>query len=250
MTADLAVSCDGGAALHQVHALEYGVLSIPVLDGEGNVLQSALFFFSELPGFLFPFECCVIREHVQLLRRILRDFRFRNQIAGRDVHTANQQILMHHAVIYVQNGVHDGMGGAGAAIQIPGTMGGLGDFATIGIRHHGASIFSAALAFKAFAVVPDIQHDLLRDHVFPDQIQHQQLRHFPDDQPPLFKIIRALQDLPGRNAAGGRTVLPDVRYRHRLPAPCMVDDQLGVDAEGFIEPVLAIRVEGGARDVA
>ena len=76
MAADLAVSCDGGAALHQVHALEHGVLSIPVLNGEGNVLQSALFFRSELPSLLFPFERYIIREHVELLGLLLRDFRF------------------------------------------------------------------------------------------------------------------------------------------------------------------------------
>ena len=196
------------------------------------------------------FERFIIREHVQLFRLILRDFRFRNQIAGRDVYAANQQILMHHAVIYVQNGAHDDMGGAGVSIHVPGAVGGLGDFAPIGIRHHRAGVFSAALAFKAFAVVPDIQHDLLRDDMFPDQIEHQQLRHFPDDQPSLLKVVGTLQDLPRRDAAGGRTVLPDILHRHRLPAPRMVDDQLGVDAEGFVEPVLAIGVERGTRNVA
>ena len=99
---------------------------------------------------------------------------------------------MHHAIIYVQNGAHDDMGGAGVSIHVPGAVGGLGNFAAIGIRHHRAGVFSAALAFKAFAVVPDIQHDLLCDHVFPDQIQHQQLRHFPDDQPSLLKVVGTL----------------------------------------------------------
>ena len=99
---------------------------------------------------------------------------------------------MHHAIIYVQNGAHDDMGGAGVSIHVPGAVGGLGDFAPIGIRHHRAGVFSAALAFKAFAFVPDIQHDLLRDDMFPDQIEHQQLRHFPDDQPSLLKVVGTL----------------------------------------------------------
>ena len=60
---------------------------------------------------------------------------------------------------------------------------------------------SAALAFQTFAVVTDVQHNLLRAHVLPDQIQHRQLRHFPDDLPPLLKITGTLQDLPGRNTA-------------------------------------------------
>ena len=99
---------------------------------------------------------------------------------------------MHHAIINVQNGAHDDMGGAGVSIHVPGAVGGLGNFAPIGIRHHRADIFSAALAFQTFAVVPDVQHDLLREHVLSNQIEHQQLRHFPDDQPSLLKVVGTL----------------------------------------------------------
>ena len=90
-----------------------------------------------------------------------------------------QQIIINHAIIYVQYGGHDGMDGTGVTSHVP----------------------SAALAFQTFAVVTDVQHNLLRAHVFPDQIQHRQLRHFPDDLPSLLKIIGTLQDLPGRNTA-------------------------------------------------
>ena len=90
-----------------------------------------------------------------------------------------QQIIINHAIIYVQFGGHDGMDGTGVTSLVP----------------------SAALAFQTFAVVTDVQHNLLRAHVFPDQIQHRQLRHFPDDLLSLLKIIGTLQDLPGRNTA-------------------------------------------------
>ena len=250
MAADLAVSLDGGAAFQQVHALDHGVLSKFILNGEGDTLQFALLFFSKLPVFLFLLHRLIIREHVQLLRLILRDFCLCNQIAGRDVYTADQHILMNHMIIYVQDGVHDGMGGAGIARNVPSAMGGLGDFAPIGVQHHRPIVFFAAIALQAFAVVPNIQHNLLRDHMLPNQIQHQQLRHFADNQPPFLKIIRALQYLPGGNTAGGRTILLDIRYRHRLPAPCVVNDQLRVDPKGFIKFIFADWIERGTRYVA
>lgn len=59
-----------------------------------------------------------------------------------------QQIIINHAIIYVQYGGHDGMDGTGVTSLVP----------------------SVALAFQTFAVVTDVQHNLLRAHVFPDQI--------------------------------------------------------------------------------
>ena len=165
MAADLAVSLDGGAAFQQVHAFEHGVLSKFILNGEGNALQPALFFFGKLPGLLFLLHRLIIREHVQLLGLILRDFCLRDQIAGRDVYTADQHVLVNHMIIYVQDSVHDGMGGAGIARDVPGAVGGLGDFAPIGVQHHRPIVFFAAIALQAFAVVPNIQHNLLRDHI-------------------------------------------------------------------------------------
>ena len=53
-----------------------GVFSIPVLNGEGNVLQPALLLLGEATSLFFPFERFVIREHIQLLGLLLRDFRF------------------------------------------------------------------------------------------------------------------------------------------------------------------------------
>ena len=103
MAADLAVSLDGGAAFQQVHAFEHGVLSKFILNGEGNALQPAFFFFGKLPGLLFLLHRLIIREHVQLLGLILRDFCLRDQIAGRDVYTADQHVLVNHMIIYVQD---------------------------------------------------------------------------------------------------------------------------------------------------
>ena len=74
---------------------------IPVLNGEGNVLQSALLFLSKLPGLFFTFERRIIRKHIRLFGLLLRNFLFWNQIAGRYVYTANQQFLMHYAIIYI-----------------------------------------------------------------------------------------------------------------------------------------------------
>ena len=46
MAADLAVSCDGRAALHQVHALEHGIFSKFILNGEGDVSAACAAFSS------------------------------------------------------------------------------------------------------------------------------------------------------------------------------------------------------------
>ena len=125
-----------------------------------------------------------------------------------------------------------------------------GNSAAIVIHHHGAGVPLAARTDQALTVVADVQHNLFGDGVLPYQIEHQQLGHLLDDQPPLVKIVGTVQHLPGGQAGRGGPVLLDDLHRHRLPAPGVIDDQLRVDTEGLVELRFLQRIEGGAGDVA
>ena len=83
-------------------------------------------------------------------------------------------------------------------------------------------------------VVPDGQLDLLRDNTLAHQIERQQLRHFPDDEPGFFCVVGLHEHLPGGDAVGFRLVGLDGFDFSRLPAPCVVDHKLRIDAEGAV----------------
>ncbi len=74
MTSDLFVSFFSGRALHEVRALQDGVLPHPVLDADDRLLQTLLLVqFRLFLGFLF-FQHLVIGEKIRLVGvRIGRD---------------------------------------------------------------------------------------------------------------------------------------------------------------------------------
>lgn len=119
-------------------------------------------------------------------------------------------------------------------IDVSGAVSMLGILSSIVIHGHRAGILLSSVASEALPVVSDIQYDLLCYQPLPDQIQHQQFGHLADDQAALIEIIRAVQNLSGRNTVRGRSVLLDDVYRYGLPAPGMVDNQLCVDAENLV----------------
>ena len=108
-------------------------------------------------------------------------------------------------------------------IDVSGAVSMLGILSSIVIHGHRAGILLSSVASEALPVVSDIQYDL-----------HQQFGHLADDQAALIEIIRAVQNLSGRNTVRGRSVLLDDVYRYGLPAPGMVDNQLCVDAENLV----------------
>ena len=101
---------------------------------------------------------------------------------------------------------------------------------------------------QAFPVIAETQRDLLRDQALSDKVQHQQLRHFADDGSRPLIIIRLLQHLTGGQTVVLRPVGLDRRDLCRLPAPGVVDQQLGIDAEGPVKGVLVLQTHAG--DVA
>ena len=59
-----------------------------------------------------------------------------------------------------------------------------------------------------------------------------------------------MQHLSGGDAACGGPVLFDNIDCHRLPAPCVVDDQFGIDTKRLVQPLLHGGVEGSPRHIA
>ena len=84
-------------------------------------------------------------------------------------------------------------------------------------------------------VVPDGQLDFLRDDALAHQIEGQQLRHFLYDQSGLVKLVRLHEHLTRGDTVGFRLVGIDGFDLSWLPAPCVVDYKLRIDAEGGIQ---------------
>ena len=84
---------------------------------------------------------------------------------------------------------------------------------------------------QIFPVVAHGQHQLVGHQVFVHQVQRQLVSHFPHDEPCLVGGRSAVQYLAAAAAVGGGLVGLDVRNGAGFPAPGVVDEQLGVDAE-------------------
>ena len=122
---------------------------------------------------------------------------------------------------------------------MPGAVGVLGNLATIMVGGDGAGVSNAGRR-QAGGIVPDGQVDLVGHQPLIHQIQNQFFRHFPHHQPGLFIGVGGGQHLAGAEGAALRLIRLDVGNRGRLPAPGMVDEQLGVDAEGLVQQVLVV----------
>ena len=95
---------------------------------------------------------------------------------------------------------------------------------------------------QVFDVVAHGQHDLAGDQPLFQQVERKLAGHFLRDQPRFVKGVGALQHLPRAKAVRGGAVGLDVRHGARLPAPCVVDQELGVYAEQPVQQVLVVKV--------
>ena len=89
-------------------------------------------------------------------------------------------------------------------------------------------------------VIAHHQHHLIRHHTLLGQIQGQLIRHLPDDQAPLLIGIGPLQNLTGADAVGAGAVGLDIPDGAGLPAPGVVDEQLGIDPKNGIQQLLVV----------
>ena len=83
-------------------------------------------------------------------------------------------------------------------------------------------------------VIADSKHYLVGGKPLLHEAEREAVCHLAHHQPCLGSRIRLLQDLARADAACARPVLLDIPDRAGFPAPGMVNQQLGIDAE---EPV-------------
>jgi len=108
----------------------------------------------------------------------------------------------------------------------------LGNLSPVAVRHN----LSAIVCIKCricniFNVITDGKHKLIRHKTPFHQIQRQRIRHLLHHQPRALRVVGAMQYLPRTYAVHLRSVRLNLFHRHRLPAPCMIDEQLRIDAE-------------------
>ena len=97
------------------------------------------------------------------------------------------------------------------------------------------SLVAFFLAVQAFVI--DRQDDLTDRELLFDQVKRGGFRHFLHDDPCFFEIVGLHQHLSRRKAPGFGLIAFDQVHCARFPAPCVVDQELRVDAEGLIEDV-------------
>ena len=131
-------------------------------------------------------------------------------------------------------------------VKVNRAVGLLRDPAAIAVGFHRAVIPGPPRRIgQVLNIIAHGQHHLIGDKPLIHQIQHQQVRHLPDDQLCLVRLIGAVQDLTGAETVGAGAVRLDGRNGGGLPAPRMVDEQFRVLAEELIKQVLIpLRAEG------
>ena len=99
MTSDLFVPFLAGRALHEVRALQDGVLPHPVLDADDRLLQTLLLVqFRLFLGFLL-LQCLVIGEKVRLVVVLVgRDVVLADDVVRHNRDSPDQQIRIDAAV--------------------------------------------------------------------------------------------------------------------------------------------------------
>ena len=104
------------------------------------------------------------------------------------------------------------------------------------------------VAPQVLHVVPHGQHYLVGGQPLFNQVEREHIRHFAHDQPRFLAIVGGVQHLPRAHALALGNVGFHVGDGARLPAPRVVDKQLGIDPEKAVE-VLLVR-QRKPRDVA
>ena len=134
MSSYLTVPVSGGGAFLQVHALQNGIFSVLLFNGQ-HCLLTALF---PLPRSRFLgaalFLRGVIGEKVQLLGSLLPgQGDLRDDMIGGQIQPPDKKIGVYDAVVKRGDGTDDGLGGGGMPAQIGGAVGVLGNPAAIAV---------------------------------------------------------------------------------------------------------------------
>ena len=100
MPSNLRIAVFRGCTFFKIHCLEDGVLSILLLDGKRGGLYLPLTLQSGIFGFLFFLFGGIVGKEVELDNPVifLRRVRLRQDVICHNIHTADEQILIHDPV--------------------------------------------------------------------------------------------------------------------------------------------------------
>ena len=116
-------------------------------------------------------------------------------------------------------------------------------FPAIEICGHRAGIAVSDLRLrKVLYVIAHRQHHLVRDQLLPNKVKDQAVGHLLDDQASLVHCIWQLKHLTDGYGIIFRLIALYGCDCTRLPAPGMIDQQLRVHAEDFIQQVFVVIV--------
>ena len=106
------------------------------------------------------------------------------------------------------------------------------------ILHDFAVILSPAFRVgQVLNVVANRDNELVGDKAFVNQVHREKVCHFPENEPRFVCLIRLVQHLSRSQAVAFRFVRLDSFNRARLPAPCVVNQQLRILAEELVKQV-------------
>ena len=112
----------------------------------------------------------------------------------------------------------------------------LGYAPPVAVDFHWATVCATIL--EVLHVIADGKHHLVGHKPLLHEVEREQIGHLLDHQPPLVEGIRVLEHLPDTDAVARGLVCLDFGDCAGLPAPGVVDEKLGVDAEQAVERVL------------
>ena len=107
---------------------------------------------------------------------------------------------------------------------------------------HRAAI--AALV-AVFPVVADVQSQAVGDKALVHQLVDQAVRHFLDDQPRFFVVVRTGQHLPLADAVRLGAVGVDLLHAARLDTPGVIDQNFRVHPELPVQHIFAVKAGAG-----
>ena len=187
------------------------------------------------------FERGVVGEQIELLTAVLGcgDGAFVHHMIGREGQPTDQQRGIDNAVIQAEHGFDELPGRGGLPLEIDRAVSRLGHLPPIAVGRDRAVVRIAALGIgQTRNIVAHREHDLVGHHALVHQIKRGRVGHFVRDQSSLLKIIGLLQHLTIAEGMIFRLIRLDHVNGARFPAPRVVDQQLGVDAEELVQQIL------------
>ena len=171
-----------------------------------------------------------------------------DDMIGRKVDPADQQIGVDDAVIEAQHSLRDLSGGGCVPAQIHSAVGGFGGVAAVPVFFDRPLVFPADLRIgQILVVIDDSQDKLVCQKAFFHKVQGGAVRHFTHDNAGFFRAVGALQHLAGAEGAVLRLICLDEVDCAGFPAPGVIDEKLGIDTEQLVEQILVL--EGASGDV-